>query len=142
MSAIKDWSGLEVLPADVCWGLLGEIPIGRIAFISAGEPTILPVNFAVDGHSVVFRTASGSKLDNAIMERPAAFEADSWNADKRAGWSVVIHGFTTEVLDDAEVARLEALGIAPWADAVPRSNWVRLQPDEISGRRIGVTLGF
>ncbi len=142
MTAITDWSGLEVLPDSVCWGLLTEIPIGRVAFVADGEPRILPVNFAVDDHSVVFRTASGSKLDNAIMERPAAFEADRWDVDKQVGWSVVVQGFTTQVLDDAEIARLDALGVAPWANAVPRANWVRLQPNEISGRRIRVTLAF
>ena len=139
MGPIRDWSGLEVLPSDVCWGLLAEMPVGRVAFVHAGEPVILTVNFGVDGQSVVFRTASGSKLDNAIMERPTAFEADAWDADKQRGWSVLVRGISTEVLDPAEVARLEALGVTPWAQAVPRDTWVRLIPTEITGRRITVS---
>ena len=55
-----DHAGLETLPFHVCLRLLASVPIGRVGFYADGEVVLLPVNHAVDGQDVVFRTASGS----------------------------------------------------------------------------------
>ena len=84
-----DLQGLEVLDHDTCWRLLAEAPIGRVAFVEAGEPSVLPVSHRTHGHRVVFRTRAGAKLTAAILAKPVAFEADGWDEATRTGWSVL-----------------------------------------------------
>ena len=67
---------------------------------------------------------------------PVAFEVDGYDADRRAGWSVLVRGIAAHVTDEAEVERLLQLGVWPWADAVPRLSWVRITAHEITGRQI------
>ena len=131
-----DHSGLEILPVDDCRYHLQTARVGRIAFLSDGYPTILPVNHRMDGDSVVFRTNVGSKLAAADNGFPVAFEVDGIDADRRAGWSVVVRGDAHTVDEPDEVDRLNLLGVWPWADAVPRGHWVRISGQEITGRKI------
>lgn len=131
-----DRQGLEVLSTDECWELVGSTPVGRVAFVSDGQPTLLPVNHRLVGHHIVFRTTPGTKLGAAAMARPVAFEVDGWNAEDRSGWSVVLEGSSDVVLDDEEIAELEALDLSPWATGVERNDWVRILPYNISGRRL------
>lgn len=131
-----DRGGLEVLSLDECRELLGTQQIGRIAFISAGEPLIMPVNYRMhDGH-IVFRTTTGEKLDAARNAASVGFEIDEWDAADQSGWSVIVGGTAQDVEDADEIAKLKQLGLRPWADVVARNNWVRIIPNEISGRRI------
>jgi nitroimidazol reductase NimA-like FMN-containing flavoprotein (pyridoxamine 5'-phosphate oxidase superfamily) len=132
----RDWSGLEVLGIDECRRLLGSHAVGRIAFVDAGSPVILPVNYTMDGHAVVFRTAHGSKLSAAMMQRPVAFEVDDWDAMSHTGWSVLAKGIADEVLDEAEVERRAALPVRPWSRPDLRDNWVRIMVEDLTGRRI------
>jgi nitroimidazol reductase NimA-like FMN-containing flavoprotein (pyridoxamine 5'-phosphate oxidase superfamily) len=131
-----DRSGLQVLSIEDCLFHLGAARIGRVAFMSDGHPIILPVTHGMDGYAVVFRTNVGSKLAAADNELPVAFEVDGIDADRRAGWSVLVRGVARTVEDPDEVARLYALRIWPWADAVRRSHWVRISTSEMTGRKI------
>jgi nitroimidazol reductase NimA-like FMN-containing flavoprotein (pyridoxamine 5'-phosphate oxidase superfamily) len=131
-----DWQGLEVLDTATCMRLLDLSPVGRIAFVHAGEPVILPVNHVRVGMGVAFRTASGSTLDAAQRRAPMAFEVDGYDEGTRTGFSVLVRGTSDLELSDEEVARLEEIDVHPWADSHPRSNWIRIHPSDISGRRI------
>jgi uncharacterized protein len=131
-----DWSGLEVLSFDECRVLLGESPIGRIGFVDGGTPVILPVNFTMDGTSIVFRSGAGSKLGSAMMERPVCFEVDSWDVVEHTGWSVLAKGMADHVLDETETERLDGLPVQPWSRPDLRTSWVRIRVDEMTGRRI------
>jgi nitroimidazol reductase NimA-like FMN-containing flavoprotein (pyridoxamine 5'-phosphate oxidase superfamily) len=131
-----DHAGLETIPLNDCLRLLASVPIGRIGFQAEGELIVLPVNHAVDGQNVVFRTAVGSKLSAAESENVVTFEADDYDARRRTGWSVVVTGHAEIVYDDAELEALERLGLEPWATAVERSFWVRIRPTSVSGRMI------
>ncbi|MGZ4666844.1 MAG: pyridoxamine 5'-phosphate oxidase family protein [Frankiaceae bacterium] len=131
-----DHAGLAVLPFDECIRLIGATPVGRVAFAMAGEIEIMPVNHTLDGTTVVFRTATGSKLTAATQASVVAFEVDSWDAVIRDGWSVVVHGRAEQVTDRDQLRRLEALTLRPWADAVERPQWVRILPDAVTGRRV------
>src|SRR5262249_15027106 len=54
---------LEVLDRDECLALLARESLGRLAVVSDdGRPYVFPVNFALDGAAVVFRTDHGTKL--------------------------------------------------------------------------------
>jgi nitroimidazol reductase NimA-like FMN-containing flavoprotein (pyridoxamine 5'-phosphate oxidase superfamily) len=130
-----DHAGLEVLPFDSCLRLLAAVSVGRVGFVAGGEVVVLPVNFTVDGQDVVFRTASGSKLAAAEDNIAAAFEADNYDDITQSGWSVMVNGRLDVVEDDAEIGRLNQLGLYPWASALDRPSWIRIRPTSVTGRR-------
>jgi len=135
-AASLDWSGLVVLDLDDCYRRLEREPVGRLGFVDQGEPVILPVNFAVDGRSLVFRTGHGSKLAAAIMQRPVCLEVDGWDAVEHEGWSVLAKGTAEEVVDEATIEHFQTLPVQPWSSPELRVHWVRVLPSEVSGRRI------
>lgn len=131
-----DHLGLEVLTAEECWDLVSSSPVGRVAFVDAGEPLVFPVTHGVWCKEIVFRSHTGTKLGAAEMARALAFEVDGWEPDRRRGWSVLVRGVGATVFEDEILTELEALGIEPWLDAAADGTWVRIRADEISGRRI------
>ena len=68
MQLIDDRTGIERLTRDECLELLRDQQVGRLAVVSHGRPLIFPVNFAMDGEAVVFRTDPGTKFDAAVRE--------------------------------------------------------------------------
>ena len=81
---------VTVLDEDHCWDLLASAQVGRLATAVDRTPEIFPVNYAVDGESIVFRSAEGSKLLEIVLNDQVAFEADGWTDDE--GWSVICRG--------------------------------------------------
>src|ERR671913_2269001 len=94
-----DRNGLEVLAPDECLRLLATATLGRIGVTSGALPTVLPINFRVDGDRILFRTGVGTKLDAATSGAVVAFEADDFDAMYHSGWSVVITGVARPVED-------------------------------------------
>jgi uncharacterized protein len=131
-----DHAGLETIPLDHCLRLLASVPLGRVAFQADGELVVLPVNHAVQGQDVVFRTTHGSKLSAAESHNVVSFEADDYDPSDRSGWSVVVTGHAEIVYDDSETAALDRLGLEPWPSAVERAFWVRIRPTAVTGRRL------
>jgi uncharacterized protein len=127
---------LEVIERDECLRLLADDEIGRLAVIAGNTPVILPVNYALDGDSVVFRTDPGTKLDHGPRAR-ASFEVDRFDRERRTGWSVVATGRLEEVThyDAATFDRVRRLVVDPWAGG-DKAHWMRLVPDRVTGRRI------
>ncbi len=130
-------TGLIIMTDDECVELLESTPIGRVVFIADGSPVALPVNYRWFEDSVVFRALDGSKLHAAALESPVGFEVDRWNENDRSGASVLIKGLAAEVTDWAEKAQLEEQNVVPWAGGPWRQAWVRITPDQITGRRLG-----
>src|SRR6187401_2874753 len=60
-----DRNGLEVLDRAECLRLLSTATLGRIGVQYGALPTVLPVNFVLDGCDIVIRTGRGTKLDAA-----------------------------------------------------------------------------
>jgi len=137
---ITDRHGLEVIGLDECLTLLASRPYGRLAYLDAGAPSIVPVNHLVDGSTIVLRSLDGGKLGAAIFERPVAFELDDLDFTTRSGWSVVVRG-RAEVVDEADTANYEKW-LDSWAvgDGA-RTTWVRILADEVSGRRLSPSEG-
>ena len=138
MAHPTDHAGLEILPFGDCLRLLDSVPVGRIGFFTAGEIVILPVNHLVDGQDVIFRTGAGSKLSSIGSKNLAGFEADSYDARTRSGWSVVVSGFTEVVESDDEIRRLNDLGLQSWGSAADAPSWIRIRPTSITGRRVNL----
>lgn len=131
-----DWSGLEILHYDECLHLLSEERVGRIGLLDAGSPVIMPVNFALDGSSIVFRSGRGAKLEAAVMGRAVCVEVDSWNVLEHTGWSVLAKGVAEHVTDGVEIDRLDRFPVRPWASPEVRHEWIRVHVEDVTGRRI------
>lgn len=86
----SDDAGLAVLLPHECLQLLDtHLPkVGRLGIVSTGRPDVLPVNYAVVGGEVVFRTGLGEKLAVAVDGAPVAFEVDAIDQSWQEGWSV------------------------------------------------------
>ncbi len=126
---------MEVLTEEQCVALLDSSDLGRIGLDIDGQPEIFPVNYATDGKIVVFRTARGTRLDQATTGR-IAFEVDGWDAQTGVGWSVLLKGVAQEVTKgkDPFASTLRERPVRPLAPG-ERELWIAIYPAEISGRR-------
>ena len=132
----RDHRGLRVLTLDECARYLRATLVGRIAFLHEGEPVIFPVNYAVDGLDVVFRSTWGSKLEHAQHAGIVAFEVDGSDDEARLGWSVLVSGVAEVVYDEQESERLDRLALRGWAPASEPTFWVRIRAEQVTGRAI------
>jgi len=135
MPTVDRRTGLEVLDRDECLRLLASDPVGRVAVVVDARPMIFPVNYALDGESIVFRSDAGSKVSGATSGFPMSFEIDGIDEIFHTGWSVVVNGVGHEVVDGTELARLRALELRPWASG-SKTHWIRIQPKTMTGRRV------
>jgi nitroimidazol reductase NimA-like FMN-containing flavoprotein (pyridoxamine 5'-phosphate oxidase superfamily) len=131
----------QELSKSECFGLLAKERVGRVAFIDDLGPMVMPVNFVLDRHMVVFRTDVGTKLDAAVRGSRVAFEIDGTDEAARTGWSVVVRGEAVEVTGTAELARLRQLPLHPWAPGA-KTHYVRILPAMLTGRRISAPGGL
>jgi uncharacterized protein len=132
-----DRLGITVLETNTCWELLRSAEVGRLAVSISDHPDIFPVNFAVDRGTIVFRTAEGTKLAAAVLGRAVAFEVDGYDAEAGDAWSVVVKGRAVELERMQDVFDALDLPLFPW-HAAPKHRFVRIEPDEVSGRRFHV----
>ena len=126
---------LRTLSPEECFELLELGGIGRVGFNSAGGIMMLPVNFALMGKAIIFRTAPDTLLA-LYADAQVSFEADRTDEALHEGWSVLVHGRAHQVTDEREVKRMEDRALLePWAPGA-RDVYVRITPTRISGRRI------
>jgi nitroimidazol reductase NimA-like FMN-containing flavoprotein (pyridoxamine 5'-phosphate oxidase superfamily) len=126
---------LRTLSPDECFDLLEPGGIGRVGFSAADGIVMLPVNFAVTGKTIIFRTAPDTLLA-VYANGPVGFEVDHLDEARREGWSVLVRGHAHTVTDERDVKHLEDRSrLEPWA-AGSRDVYVRIMPVRISGRRI------
>jgi nitroimidazol reductase NimA-like FMN-containing flavoprotein (pyridoxamine 5'-phosphate oxidase superfamily) len=125
---------LETIDRPTCEALLADGTVGRLAVAVGDVPHIVPVNYAADGATIVFRTAPGTVLTEASL-RKVAFEVDGIEEDRRVGWSVCVHGFGREITDciDVESRRLQGLFVDCWAPG-NRDQWFKITPETVTGR--------
>lgn len=126
---------VEHLSTAECWELLALHPVGRVGVLVDSAPEIYPVNHVVDGHTIVFRTDSGSKLRGLDRSPSVCFEADFFNFDEHTGWSVLVKGRAAELTSAEERGRAADLPLRFW-DLGEKPHWVRVTPTEVTGRRI------
>jgi len=114
------------------WNLLSSVSLGRFVASIGGRLEIFPVNFVVQKHTVLFRTAEGTKLFATVTNDQVLFEADDHGLSE--GWSVIVRGHG-EVLHGAdEIAEADQAGLYPWLATV-KLRYVRITPTQVSGRR-------
>jgi nitroimidazol reductase NimA-like FMN-containing flavoprotein (pyridoxamine 5'-phosphate oxidase superfamily) len=130
-------SGLEIIEGSECLRLLSGEEVGRLGVVVGGRPEIFPVNYALDGDCVIFRTDAGTKLAAAIQD-PVVFEVDRLDRATRSAWSVIIHGRADHVTPYGSPAlrdRTAHLALYPWTGA-SKAHLLRIVPTTMTGRRI------
>ena len=122
---------INVMTDEECWTALQEDEFGRLAYRLGSEVNIAPINYAVDGETLLFKTAEGSKLLGVVMNPDVVFEIDSY--DEELATSVIVRG-RARLLEEDEAHREERVPLRPWLDTL-KYNVVEIAPTEISGRR-------
>ena len=130
MSTTDD--GITILPVHECWDLLAGAALGRLVTSVDGQPEIFPVNYVVQHHSVLFRTAEGTKLVSAAINNHVLIEADDHNVAE--GWSVIVKGRARSLRSDEEIEEAERAQLLPWT-TTEKTHYVRVIPETVTGRR-------
>ncbi len=126
---------LRAISATECLNLLEKGGIGRVGFTAADGVIMLPVNFALHGRSIIFRTAPDTLLAFHANSR-LSFEVDHFDEALGEGWSVLVQGHAHQIMDEREVRHIEdGTELQPWAPGA-RDIYVRIAPTQISGRSI------
>ncbi|MET8703509.1 pyridoxamine 5'-phosphate oxidase family protein [Kitasatospora sp. NPDC004723] len=126
---------LRHLTEPECWDLIGTHGLGRVGLPVSPGPAVYPVNYAVDHRTIVYRTSPRGSAAPSDGSR-VSFQIDHIDDRLCEGWSVLILGESHHVEDPDDTASLSRLpGSTPWAGG-SRPLWVRILPDEVTGRRI------
>jgi hypothetical protein len=128
---------LEELTRDECFALLAEESVGRLVYVDEVGPAAVPVNYALAGYDIVFRSEAGSKI-RALPDHDIAFEVDHIDHATHSGWSVLIRG-TSEEVDFEHLPeifqRIDGDVPLPWKKGVHKI-WVVIRPKTVTGRRL------
>jgi nitroimidazol reductase NimA-like FMN-containing flavoprotein (pyridoxamine 5'-phosphate oxidase superfamily) len=124
-------SAISYLSDQECLDRLAEQELGRLVTSAGGVLDIFPVNYVVDGRSIVFRTAEGSKLTELTINDEVLFEVDDYT-DTDA-WSVVVRGRAHRLETSDDVRAADELPLKPWIPTL-KYNYVRIEADSLSGR--------
>jgi uncharacterized protein len=136
---IRDHAGAGVLSTEQCLMLLRGERLGRVGFLRAGTVEVLPVNYALLGTTIAFKTGQGSKLGAALDAAPVTFEVDGVASSGALplGWSVVVKGIAGFLSDDQRSALLEVGAPLPaLRSAAATGRWVVIRAEEIGGRTV------
>ncbi len=127
---------LEELGDAQCRDLLAQRRVGRVALTTPGGLRIYPVNYAISGDALVFRTLPYGELAEHAVDAPIAFSVDELDEELRSGWTVLAVGTCRRIEDPREVQELRGGdGPEPWA-AGQRTLYLSLTWDELTGRRV------
>jgi nitroimidazol reductase NimA-like FMN-containing flavoprotein (pyridoxamine 5'-phosphate oxidase superfamily) len=131
-------STITELNVDECLSLLEQRQVGRIGLQTESGLQILPVNYVLQGETVVFRTLPYGVIANNADGAEVAFEVDTIYDDLRQGWSVLARGTAHRIADPGEVRMIrEEGGPEPWADG-HRSLYFRIEWTDLTGRQVGI----
>lgn len=119
------------LDAPKCLELLGTINIGRVSLASEASSLGFPVNYALDGETILFR--AGRRAKREVPEGATVlFTVDFFDSRYSEGWSVSVNG----IVETSAAAADERYPVAsPWMNT-GESAWMRLRPYAVTGRKI------
>src|ERR1700686_2065360 len=107
---------VEVLGRDECLTRMASQRLGRFGVVVDGTPLVLPMQFAMDGETVVVQTNQGAKVFHAPLTS-VTFEVDHVDWEKGVGWSVLVQGLGEDIsgaIDERSELR-RSLAIHSWA---------------------------
>lgn len=120
----------DSLDADECRRLLRSGVVGRVGWQSSEGPMVLPVNYAIENDTIMFRTREDGRLAELDDGTPVAFEVDEFDADAENGWSVLVQGTASHLLAE-EPNPLPS----PWAPG-PRNLVIGITANAYTGRAV------
>ena len=121
---------VDLTPAE-CWDLAASRPVGRLAWNGPHGPTVIPINFTVDGRTVVLRTSAYTAAAREADDSLVAFQVDDFDSAVHTGWSVLMRGRAQrEAMNPADRTDPQ-----PWV-AGPRTLRLRIEVEEITGRAL------
>ena len=130
VAGLDEDAPVRELDDEQCWALLESHEFGRLAFHLGPEVHLTPVNYAVDGRTLLFRTAAGSKLVGVVMNSDVVFEID--DHDEHGAVSVIVRGEARR-LDEDEAHRAERVPLRTWVPT-RKEEVVEIRPTEVTGR--------
>jgi uncharacterized protein len=122
---------ISELDQEECWAALRADEFGRLAYRLGDEVNLVPLNYTVDGDTLLFRTAEGSKLLGIVMNPNVVFEIDTYDED--SAQSVIVRG-KARLLEEDEAHRADNTPLRPWVDTL-KYNVVEIEPVKVTGRR-------
>lgn len=125
---------LEDLDRATCLNLLSTLDVGRLAWAEDERVMVFPLNFALVGSDIIFRTPSRSLCDAVASRTCLTFQGDAVEPGLRSGWTVVASGPANEVTDLIEREQLSHL-VTPWRQA-DDLHVIRLTITSVAGRRL------
>ena len=133
MSETNTTGPVTELSDDGALSLLKTQRYGRLMALSEDKTLdVFIVNYVVDEAGIIyFRTSEGTKLGDIVLHPTVTFQADDIGEDR--GWSVIVTGEAKRVESLSEQHYAEGLPLVTYLNT-PKYNWVRIAPDEISGR--------
>jgi transcriptional regulator with XRE-family HTH domain len=126
---------LEVLTKEESWAYVRPGGIGRFLYNADRGPVAVPVNYAMLGNTVVFRTDDRTAAAGAVSQHRVSFDVDHIDDVLSEGWSVLVSGFATILTHPDDRRAVAGLNIEPWPGG-ERNTFIQLIPEEVTGRRI------
>jgi nitroimidazol reductase NimA-like FMN-containing flavoprotein (pyridoxamine 5'-phosphate oxidase superfamily) len=123
------------LSIEECARLLSAGIAGRVACDTPDGPFIVPVNYVVEGESILIRMSPYSELGRHCRDARVCFEVDQFDYENHRGWSVMVRG-RASVVADAEERSDITWEPHPWASG-QRNLLVRVPWSDVTGRRLG-----
>ncbi len=129
---------IHELHSDEIESVLHRHHVGRLAFLAAGEPYLVPITYTYQDGFIYGHTLPGQKLDALRTEPRIAFEVDErWETDT---WrSVVVRGVFEELTagNDRDAALAALHGAYPDASrAIGGGVLFRIRPATKTGRAV------
>ena len=130
-------SWFSPLTRSQCEDLLADHDVGRIAWHASTGLQLLPVSYVWDEGGIVFRTSPHGVLAELVEPSDVVFGVDMLDQHAHTGWSVVVNGRAEGVSSPEDLSRLRSTdGPVPWADGGVRNFYIRITPDQITGRSV------
>lgn len=135
MTRAEPWfrGELKELTREECLELVAAKSVGRVAYCSPDGPEVLPLNYVLEGETLLFRTSPHTALGRRLRLDVAAFQVDEIDDYTETGWSVLFRG-TVSAVDHDELPPADERP-EPWAGGL-RPLHLRLSPRTITGRRV------
>lgn len=127
----------EAISVAECRRLLESVPVGRLVFTEGALPAVHPVNFVMAGPDVIIRTGPGPKLEAAKRGDVLAFQADAIDPVSRTGWSVLLIGHASVVVDVDRLVSVVDAEHRPWVRG-RSTHVIQIAGERITGRRLAL----
>lgn len=140
---LADRGHLQELTEQECFDLLTTVAVGRLGVELEGMPAIVPVNFVVVDDRVIVRSGPGAKFAAAVEQPVVAFQADDYDADGGQGWSVLIRGKASVIMEPDELLEARKRKLEAWAfPAGEAFHYLQIEARWVSGRRFARSPSF